>query len=151
QERQEQRIHRIRRSPDIGKMKLEQVLLILAVEKTQAGLTHGGRCGTGRNACELVGVASKAAVRIVEHVEDPRIRLSTVGSWPVEWRPKCAAPLRQFLGSTQSEPDWRRNEDAQGARRGERQALLLSPVTGGNVSSGAGRRRSWQAGVGNQC
>ena len=66
-------------------------------------------------------------------------------------RPKCAASLRQFLGSAQSEPDWRRNDNAQGARRGERQALLLSSISRGNVSSGTGRRRSWQAGVGNQC
>jgi hypothetical protein len=100
-------------------MELEEVLLILSVKKADARLSNSGRT-IYRNPFELVGVAAKAALRLVGHIENARVRVATVGTRAVQRRPERVAFLRHLQGRTQAEPDRRGDQEAQGAGRSER-------------------------------
>ncbi|GAG11895.1 unnamed protein product [marine sediment metagenome] len=74
---QEKTIQADWRSPDIGQVKLEEVLLILAIEEAEARLA--ATRFRSRIVCELVRIAGEAAVRIVEDIEQPWICETAVG------------------------------------------------------------------------
>ena len=89
-------------------MKLKKVLLVLAVEEAESRLLSGVQARTmDWNSLELVGVTAKVAVRIVDDVEDARVREAAVRSRAVRGRPERAGSGRRFLNSTQAEPDRR--------------------------------------------
>ena len=133
------------RSPDIRQVKLEEVLLILAIEEAETRLAP--LCWAGirsRVARELVRIAREGAVRIVEDIEQPRIGEAAVGLRLLQRRPKRATSRRQLVESAQPEPNRRWDQDTKGAGRRERKTLLANPIAGRNGRAGARRRDAWQ-------
>src|SRR5262249_39340033 len=145
---QEKAVQANRRSPDIRQVKLEEVLLILAIEEAKARLAAPRWAGIRSwVACELVRVAGEVAVRIVEDVEQPWIGETALGLRLLQRRPKRATSRRQLLGSAQPEPNRRRDQNTKGAGRRERKTLLANPIAGRNGRAGARRRDAWQPDV----
>jgi len=129
-------------------VKLEEVLLILAIEEAETRLAPLGWAGIrSRVAGELVRIAGEVAARIVEDVEQPWIGEAALGLRLLQRRPKRATSRRQLLGSAQPEPNRRRDQNTEGAGRRERKTLLANPIAGRNGRAGARRRDAWQPDV----
>src|SRR5260370_20054680 len=110
-------------------MKLKKVLLVLPVEEAESRLLSGVRAGAmDWNSLELVGVAAKSAVRIVDDVEDAPVREAAVRGRGVQGRPERAGSGRRFLNNTHAEPARCGDQQAQRTGPGEWHAMLLTSV-----------------------
>jgi hypothetical protein len=132
----------------VREVKLEEVLLILSIEEAEARLAAPGWAGIrSRIVCELIRIAGEAAVRIVEDVEQPWINKTAVGLLLLQRRPKRATSQRQLIGSAQSEPNRRGDQNAEGAGRREGKTLLANSIAGRNGRASARRRDARQSDI----
>lgn len=116
------------RAPDIRQMQLEEVELILAVEKTNARFVLY-RARRSMRQMQNMGVAKETGYRIIFYIEQSRLRVYPIRARRFNWRTKSPRVRWKLFRQTKPEGDGRWDQKSQCGGCSKWEALFLNAVT----------------------